>query len=214
MLDTNAATGSIDIGLRSLQAALEKVNKQLDTQVTELNAKLADAQKETADVVRARDRLQAETVESARRLADVESQLGQLHRVRQALSAQLEETKTAAEDDARVRQKLTMDNRNLQAVVEQLKEQVEETAEARADVQRQLTRALNDVAAARQKAEAAEEGIRPEELEDVKRKLAGRIQDGEAQLEAALSKAMTMEKMKTRLQMELEAVITDLEKVS
>jgi len=100
-----------------------------------------------------------------------------------------------------------------QATIEQLKEQLEDGRETAADIQRQLTKAAGEAAALRQKAEAAEEGIRPEEMEDLKRKMGVRLQDSESQLEAALTKAVSMEKAKNRLQVELEALAEDLEKV-
>jgi len=60
----------------------------------------------------------------------------------------------------------------------------------------------------------AEEGIKPEEVEDLKRKMGVRLQDSESQLEAALTKAVAMEKAKNRLQVELETLAEDLEKVA
>jgi len=101
-----------------------------------------------------------------------------------------------------------------QATIEQLKEQLEDSRETTADIQRQLTKAVGETAALRQKAEMAEEGIKPEEMEDLKRKMGVRLQDSESQLEAALTKAVSMEKAKNRLQVELEALAEDLEKVT
>ena len=106
------------------------------------------------------------------------------------------------------------DNRNLQALIEQLREQLDEEQERRADLQRQLTKANNEGAIWRQKFESGEGGIRPEELDDLKKKLGARIQDGEAQLEAALAKAIGLEKAKNRSQMEIEALMAEVEKVS
>jgi len=94
-----------------------------------------------------------------------------------------------------------------------MKEQLEDSRETTADIQRQLTKAVGEAAQLRQKAEVADEGIRPEELEDLKRKMGVRLQDSESQLEAALTKAVSMEKAKNRLQVELEALAEDLEKV-
>ena len=105
------------------------------------------------------------------------------------------------------------DNRNLQAVVDQLREQLEEEQEGRAELQRQLTRANNEAAVWRQKFESGEGGIRPEELEDLKKKLGARILDGEAQLEAAVAKAIGLEKAKSRSQMEIDALVAEVEKV-
>ena len=95
-----------------------------------------------------------------------------------------------------------------------MKEQLEDSRETTADIQRQLTKAVSEAATLRQKADVAEEGIRPEELEDLKRKMGVRLQDSESQLEAALTKAVSMEKAKNRLQVELETLADDLEKVT
>lgn len=97
--------------------------------------------------------------------------------------------------------------------IEQLKEQIEDGRETAADLQRQLTKAVGEAAALRQKAEGAEEGIRVEEVEDLKRRMGIRLQDSETQLESALAKAVAAEKAKSRVQTELEAVIEELEKV-
>jgi len=112
------------------------------------------------------------------------------------------------------RRHITIRNRRFaQATIEQFKEQLEDSRETTADIQRQLTKAVGEASALRQKADVAEEGIRPEEVEDLKRKMGIRLQDSESQLEATLSKAVAMEKAKNRLQVELEAVSEDLEKV-
>lgn len=147
-------------------------------------------------------------------MEDLENQVNQLLRVRQALSQQLEEAKANVEDEAQLRTKLANEHKNLQANIEHLKEQLEDEHVTKADLQRQLTKAVGEATSLRQKLETAEAGVRPEELEDVKRKMGVRIQDSEVQLEAALSKIVGAEKMKNRLQMELETLATELEKVS
>jgi len=105
------------------------------------------------------------------------------------------------------------ENRSVQAAADRLREQLEEEQEARAELQRQLTRSVNDAASWRHKFESGEGGIRPEEMEELKKKLAARIQDGEAQLEAALGKVVGLEKAKNRSQMEVEALVAEVEKV-
>ena len=105
------------------------------------------------------------------------------------------------------------DHRSLQAATERLREQFDEEQEARSELQRQLTRANNDAAGWRQKFESGEGGIRPEEMDELKRKLTARIQDGEAQLEATLGKVVGLEKAKNRSQMEVEALVAEVEKV-
>jgi len=106
------------------------------------------------------------------------------------------------------------EHRTLQAATDRLREQLDEEQEARADLQRQLTRANNEAAAWKQKFESGEGGIRPEEMDELKKKLTARIQDGEAQLEATLAKVVGLEKAKNRSQMEVEALVAEVEKVS
>jgi len=98
--------------------------------------------------------------------------------------------------------------------IEQLKEQIEDGRETAADLQRQLTKAVSEAATLRQKVEGADEGIRAEDVEDLKRRMGLRLQDSETQLEAALNKAVAAEKAKSRVQTELDAVIEELEKVN
>lgn len=183
-------------------------------QQSESNGKIAELQKEINDFVQQRNKVQTVNSELVRRVEDLENQVNQLLRVRQALSQQLEEAKANVEDEAQLRTKLANEHKNLQANIEHLKEQLEDEHVTKADLQRQLTKAVGEATSLRQKLETAEAGVRPEELEDVKRKMGVRIQDSEVQLEAALSKIVGAEKMKNRLQMELETLATELEKVS
>ena len=90
---------------------------------------------------------------------------------------------------------------------------MDDEQEATAEAQRQLSRSTGEATTLRQRLEGMEAGVRPEELEDIKRKMSARLQESESQLEAALSKAVSIEKVKNRLQMEMEAITSDLELV-
>ena len=72
-----------------LQQSLEKANRQMDAQLTELNGRLADVQKELVEMTAQKNKAQAETADVARRLADSESQSAQLSRLRVALAQQV-----------------------------------------------------------------------------------------------------------------------------
>ena len=61
----------------------------MDAQITELNGRLADVQKELVEMTAQRNKSQAETAEVSRRLADSESQAAQLSRLRVALAQQV-----------------------------------------------------------------------------------------------------------------------------
>lgn len=59
------------------------------------------------------------------------------------------------------------------------------------------------------------EGLaRTEELEEAKRKLAAKLSEAEEQVEAALSKCNALEKVKARLQCEVEDLMVDVERAN
>ncbi len=59
------------------------------------------------------------------------------------------------------------------------------------------------------------EGLsRSEELEEAKRKLAAKLSEAEEQVEAALNKCNALEKVKTRLQGEVEDLMVDVERAN
>ncbi len=55
---------------------------------------------------------------------------------------------------------------------------------------------------------------RTEELEEAKRKLAAKLSEAEEQVEAALSKCNALEKVKSRLQGEVEDLMVDVERAN
>ena len=55
---------------------------------------------------------------------------------------------------------------------------------------------------------------RGEELEEAKRKLAAKLSEAEEQVEAALSKCNALEKVKSRLQGEVEDLMVDVERAN
>ena len=87
------------------------------------------------------------------------------------LTKQLEETKVALEEETRIRAKLSGENRTLQLDLAQLKEQQEEDQERLADLQKALTKQLNEAALWRQRAESGTGGVRSDEVDDMKRKV-------------------------------------------
>jgi myosin heavy chain 1/2/3/4/8/13/7B/15 len=55
---------------------------------------------------------------------------------------------------------------------------------------------------------------RGEELEEAKRKLAAKLSEAEEQVEAALTKCNSLEKVKARLQGEVEDLMVDVERAN
>lgn len=182
--------------------------------MSELNAKFEQSQRESQELNSSKGRAQAENADLLRKLEEAESQLNQLSKARQALAKSLEETKAALEEENRLRTKLQSESRNLQGDVDQLRDQLEEEQSGRADLQRLLQKANSEAATWKQKLASGEGGVRSEELEDLKRKLNAKLQDTEAQLEAALSKAASLDKANGRLRGELEDLTIEVERVS
>ena len=192
---------------------MEKATKQLEGYLLEANTKLSESQKDLNEVVNQKNRLAAENTELNRKLQDQDSQLSQLSRVRQLLAKQLEEMKAAMEDDSKLYGKIATENKNLQSAIQKLEEQLDDEQEARTELQKQLSKSVNECGALRQKADALEAAINPEEMEELKRKMVAKIQESESQLETALTKALSLDKAKVKLQAEVESLNSELDKV-
>jgi chromosome segregation ATPase len=204
--------GQLEIANKNKNSA-EKVCKQTESQLSEATSRIGDLQRELNDATLSRNRLQQDNVELARRVEELNIQIDQNNKNKSIINKQFEEMKLAVDDETATRNKLLSDNRNLQSVVEQLREQLDEEHERVSDMQRQLIKATNEAAQWRQRYESGEGGIRPEELDDLKKKLGARILDGEAQLEAAVAKAIGLEKAKSRSQLEIEALTAEIDKL-
>jgi len=130
-----------------MQGGSDKNTKQLEAQLAELNAKLEQALRDIQELTSAKSKAQAEATDVGRKLEEAESQLNQLTKAKQTMSKQLEEAKAGVEEESRLKTKLQGENRNLQADLDQLREQLEEEQSGRADMQRALTKANNEVSA-------------------------------------------------------------------
>ena len=105
------------------------------------------------------------------------------------------------EEESRIGAKLQGDNHNLQGKLDQLRHQLEEEQGGRAKPQRLVQKANADAAQWKQKCEHGEGGVRSEEM---KWKLTAKLQDAEAQLEAATTKLSSLEKNNHHVNAELE----------
>lgn len=90
---------------------------------------------------------------------------------------------------------------------------MEEEQSGRADLQRLVQKANSEAALWKQKCESGEGGVRSEELDEIKKKFTARLMETESQLEAALSKAASMDKANHRLRAELEDMSVEVERV-
>jgi len=100
--------------ITGVQGNAEKLTKQLEAQLAELNAKLEQSAREIVELNSVKARTQAENAEHVRQIEEAESQLNELTRLKQTLGKQLEETKASLEEESRLRAKFQSEARNFQ----------------------------------------------------------------------------------------------------
>lgn len=78
------------------------MSKQVEGQMSELNAKIEEQQRTISDLNNQKGKLQNEAADLSRQLEEAEHQIGQLQKQRQQIQNQLEEAKRSLEDETRV----------------------------------------------------------------------------------------------------------------
>lgn len=86
------------------QAATEKVAKQLQQQLNEVQSKLDETNRTLNDFDSAKKKLSIENSDLLRQLEEAESQVSQLSKIKISLTTQLEDTKRLADEESRVSQ--------------------------------------------------------------------------------------------------------------
>jgi len=210
--DFEDAQSQLEMVTKGKQNA-ERIAKSLEGQLAEVNAKLEEASRNINDLGSAKGKAQSENADLIRQLEEAESSANQLAKAKANLTKQLDDAKASLEDESRARSKVQSDLRNLQADMDQMRDSLEEEAEGRADLQRQLQKAAGEAAEWRRKCESGEGGASSAELEDLKRKLTSKLMDVESQLDDARSKQASTEKVRNRLQGELDDCSMELERV-
>nr|CAD7439933.1 unnamed protein product [Timema bartmani] len=194
-------------------AGAEKVAKQLQQQLNEIQGKLDETSRTLNDFDSAKKKLSIENGDLLRQLEEAESQVSQLSKIKISLTTQLEDTKRLADEESRERATLLGKFRNLEHDLDNLREQVEEEAEGKADIQRQLSKANAEAQLWRSKYES--EGVaRAEELEEAKRKLQARLAEAEETIESLNQKVISLEKTKQRLATEVEDLQLEVDRAT
>lgn len=86
----------------NLQQSAEKVSKQLESQLSEANSRIDEANRIIADLNSGKSRLQSEAADLTRQLEEAESRVGQLTKEKSSLASQLDEAKRSVEEESRV----------------------------------------------------------------------------------------------------------------
>ncbi|XP_049273733.1 myosin heavy chain, muscle-like isoform X24 [Rhipicephalus sanguineus] len=195
------------------QANAEKQVKQLEVQLADAQFKLDETNRTLNDLDGSKKKMSVENSELQRQLEEAESQVAQLNKIKASLATQLEEAKRQADEEARERAAILGKYRNLEHDLDNLRESIEEEQEAKADFQRQLSKANAEAQLWRSKYES--EGLaRLEELEEAKRKLHAKLQEAEEAMEQLNAKCSGLEKTKAHLQGELEDMSIEVDKAN
>ncbi|KAK6054864.1 myosin head [Cooperia oncophora] len=191
----------------------EKLAKQFELQLTELQSKCDEQSRQLQDFTSLKGRLHNENSDLSRQLEDAESQLNQFSRLKSQLTSQLEEARRTADEEARERQTLAAQAKNYQHEAEQLQESLEEEIESKNEIMRQLSKANAEIQ--QWKARFEGEGlIKADELEDAKRRQAQKINELQEAVDAANSKIASLEKTKSRLVGDLDDAQVDVERAN
>merc|ERR1712042_64998 len=139
-----------------------------------------------------------------------EANFQQVNRVKTQLAAQYEEARAQYEEEAKQRNALVTQFRNLQQENDGLHGALKESEEQKAHLQSTVSKLNNDLQAMRMKYEA-ELTARAEEFEDMKRKLSIQLQETEEAYNGAMAKVSNLEKVRIRMASEIDALAADLD---
>lgn len=195
------------------KVAVQKIVEKHEQTIYDLNIKVEEINRQVIEATAQRQRLANENVELIKEVHDYKMSLDNVNHLKSQLATQLEETKRKLEEEERKRAAVENHCHTLEVENESLKVQIEEESEARVEVERQLAKANGDIASWKSKYDA-EVQAHADEVDDLKRKMAQRIQEYEEQLESLINKCSSLEKQKSRLQSEVEVLIMDLEKAT
>ncbi|RLV90121.1 hypothetical protein DV515_00014554 [Chloebia gouldiae] len=191
------------------KAILEKRYRILEDEMSEMKARLEEHQRNVNEVVMQKAQLQTESGELSCQLKEKETIRLQLSRSKQALTQQMEELKRQLEEEIKAKSALAHALQSARHDCDLLREQYEEEQEAKGELQRALSKANGEVAQWRTKYET--DAIqRTEELEEAKKKLSQHLQEAGQQADMLNSKCASLEKMKFKLQGEVEDLTLDI----
>ncbi|CAJ0579471.1 unnamed protein product, partial [Mesorhabditis spiculigera] len=189
----------------------EKMAKQLEIQMHELQTKADEQQRQLAELASVKARLAGSNVDLGKQIEDAEQQLSQTSRARVQLQSQLEEARRTADEETREGQHYAAQARGYQLEAEQLREQIAEEAEGRDELLKQLSKANGEIQGWKAKYEG-EELVKADELDDVRRRQQQKLNELQATYDQAMAKVTSLEKAKSRLGNELEEAQGDVER--
>ena len=194
------------------RANLERNGKLTQGLIVEANQKLDELARALNEAESSKKKLSVENIDLQRQIEETENGIAALSKQKISLTTQLEDTKRLADSEARDRASLLSKFKNLNTELESLRERIEQESETKSDMLKGLSRASAEGQLWRSKYET--EGLgRVDELEGSKGKLLARISEAEEQIETLNQKIASTEKTKHRLEVELEDLQLEYERV-
>merc|ERR1712038_1470962 len=147
-----------------------------------------------------------------RQIEETENAIASLSKQKISFTTQLEDTKRLGDAEARDRASMLSKFKNLSTELENLRERIDEESEKKSDALKALSKAQAEIQLWRSKFET--EGLgRVDELEGSKAKLSARLTEAEETIDSLNQKVASTEKTKHRLEVELEDLQMEYERV-
>jgi myosin heavy chain 6/7 len=209
--DLQEARAGLDEGMRD-RANHDRNGKLTAALIVESNVKLDDMARALNEADSSRKKLQVENQDLSRQIDEVEAAIAALGKGKISLTTQLEDTKRLGDSEARDRAALLARFKNLSTELENLKDRVDEESEKKSDALKALSKANAEIQLWKSKMETEAAG-RLDELEMGKAKLSSALNEAEETIDTLNQKIASTEKTKGRLEVELEDLQLEYERV-
>merc|ERR1719400_2726173 len=209
--DRQEARAALDESMRD-RANHERNGKLTGGLIVEANQKLDEMARALNEADSSRKKLQVENQDLTRQIEEIENAIAALGKNKISLTTQLEDTKRLGDSEARDRAALISKFKNCNTELDNLKDRIEEESEKKSDALKALSKAQAEIQLWKSKFET--EGLgRIDELESGKAKLSLRLAEAEENIETLIQKVASAEKTRHRLDVELEDLQLEYERV-
>ena len=177
----------------------------MEKQSQELGIKYEDSNKQIDELIRQNNKLNLESTQLANQLAENENQFAEFAKIKQQLTSQIGEAKNATHLEELAKNGLNQQLKNLSKDYGQLRVQIDEEQAQRNEVQIQLAKVVAELHKFKSKCRCeSTEFVSINLLEDAKKKLNAKLFDVEEHLLRTQTKYNDLDKVKQRLQAELD----------
>merc|ERR1712218_259953 len=194
------------------RASHERNGKLTQNLIVEANQKLDEMARALNEADSSRKKLQVENQDLNRQIDESGNAIAALGKAKSSLTTQLEDTKRLGDPEARDRAALLSKFKAVSAELGALRERIEEESEKKSDALKALSKAQAEIQLWKSKFETEGMG-RVDDLESGKQKLSAALVEAEETIDTLNQKVATTEKTKHRLEVELEDLQLEYERV-